>query len=124
MPNPIFLGLQSADGVWLSIIGGWSSGEQASLLFQLNHDGAEYDGASLSTTLRSHFLEMLVERGVRVVKVLGGCGGILQRFCRPDEYQVITLRKPGWRSHVFLLEERLRVFAARSLGRLLSTYGL
>jgi hypothetical protein len=124
MPHPIFLGLQSPDGVWLSMIGGWHADQRGYLLFQLNHNDQAYDRVSLSVALRSHFFERLIERGVREVRFLGGLQGNLQMYCGPTENQVITLRKVGWRSRLFLKEESLRMAGSRRFGRVLSAHGI
>jgi hypothetical protein len=112
MHVPCFMGLQALDGEWLSLIAGWHSGNRACVLFQLNRAGAQYDAASLSIALRSQYLERLIERGVEEVKFIGGCGGTLRRYCELEQYELLTLRRAGWRPGFFLSEERCRQAAA------------
>jgi hypothetical protein len=116
-PNPYFAGMRIPGGEWLSVLAGWHNGSHGYVLFQLNRVGAEYDGASLSLALRSHYLEQSIERGVRDVRFIGGCQGLLKRYCEVERHELLTLRKPGWRPKLFLAEERCRRWASTWHGK-------
>jgi hypothetical protein len=94
-PGTYWAGLCDDEGRWLALTGGWLEDDRAFMLCQLNHDGAEYAKASLSTVLRSHLIETLIARGASDLTFLGGCRGILEPFCRPVREYVLTIEKAG-----------------------------
>lgn len=59
------IGLRRVDGELLSIIGGWRQGTTTVMHHQLNAGG--YESYSLSTVMRSFFLESEVERGTQTL---------------------------------------------------------
>lgn len=113
LPNPVFMGLQTVGGKWLSVLVGWYSGDRGHILLQLNRRDVEYNGAHLSLVMRSHALQSLIERGVREIRFPGGCQGILKPYCEPHQYEILMLKKTDWRPRLFLSEERCRGAARR-----------
>lgn len=117
-PNACFAGMRTPEGDWVSLLAGWHNGSQGYVLFQLNRAGRKYDSGSLSVALRSNYLERLIECGVRNVRFIGGCQGILKRYCAVERRELITLRKPGWRAAFSLSEERCRRWASTWFGKI------
>ena len=123
LPAPVFMGLQTPGGEWLSIVAGWYRGERGHVILQLNRSNAEYDDASLSLVLRSYALESMIGNGVREVRFAGGCVGNLRKYCEPAQHEVLTLRKAGWRAQLFLGEERCRRAASVWFGAVIGAVG-
>jgi hypothetical protein len=123
MPSPVFMGMQTPDGKWLSMVIGWRNGHRGHIILQLNRRDAEYDGASLSLVLRAHAIESLMACGVREVRVVGGCEGTLKRYCEPTQYELLTLKKTGWRPNLFLGQEQGRQLAGKWFGAAFGVIG-
>ncbi len=77
--SPLAVGLQHANGEWLSIAGGCYRPGQAVLFFQLNSD-KEFARSSLSVVLRSYLIESLIQQGCPELVILGGTTPPLSRY--------------------------------------------
>ncbi len=102
--QPILAGLRSRSGDWLGLAGGWRDGDRAVLFFQLNDD-RHHPRASLSTVLRSYFIEMLISLGVRDLVLWGGSAGPISRLAYPIPAVAVHVDKPSgpWRSVRWML---------------------
>jgi hypothetical protein len=80
VPGVFFCGLRNPEGKWISILAGWVKGANLFILLQMN-DGT-YVKESVSTVLRSYLIESGIDAGIRRVKFIGGCEGILKKYCR------------------------------------------
>jgi len=96
IPGAHFAGLCDAEGQWLSLIATWRRGECCTVLLQLN--AARYQRESVSTILRSYFIERMIDQGVRRLVFLGGCSTGLGRFTEPETGWNLRLEpaRPGW----------------------------
>ena len=65
LPGGFMIALRAPDGQLLSIVGGWRQGTTTVMHHQMNASGYEKD--SLSTVMRSYFLESEIERGTRTL---------------------------------------------------------
>lgn len=70
VPDRLFLGIKSASGDWLSVIGGRRSQDKTIIEWQMNRAGLTK--SSLSTLMRSHLFEHEVNRGCRRLYFVGG----------------------------------------------------
>lgn len=67
---PLMMGLQDGEGRWLSMLGGRRYGGRSEILWQLNRDGYATD--SLSTVMRSYFIEHEIRQGSTRLYIEGG----------------------------------------------------
>src|SRR4051794_16736192 len=90
--------LRHRDGSWLSVAGGWFSGDRAFLFIQVNCD-RDHGRASLSVVHRAHLIETLIERGTSELVFWSGVGTPLSRYALPMPTIMACLdrRTPGWR---------------------------
>ncbi len=67
---PLMMGLKDGEGRWLSMLGGRRYGGRSEILWQLNRDGYATD--SLSTVMRSYFIEHEIGQGSTRLYIEGG----------------------------------------------------
>jgi hypothetical protein len=89
-----FCGLANATGAWLSLMGGWAYGRKIFLYFQLNH--RDHPRASVSTVLRSHLIEYAIQHNFEEIVVIGGCAGMLRRYCVSSEVEQVFVRRSSF----------------------------
>jgi hypothetical protein len=106
--QPMLVGLRTASGEWLAVLGGWCEHDRAIVVFQLNRD-QEHRTDSLSVVLRSYLIESLIRRGFQSIVFVGGVGEPLKRYCRIVPTVLLYLDKPN----AFLRPARLLELAAR-----------
>ena len=96
--RPWASGLRHRDGRWLSVAGGWFSGDSAFLFMQVNCD-RDHERASLSVVHRAHLIETLIGRGAPELVFWSGVGPPLSRYAVPMPAMMACLdrRTPGWR---------------------------
>jgi hypothetical protein len=70
LARPVLMGIRDRDGRWLSMLGGRRYDDRSEILWQLNRDGFATD--SLSTVMRSYFIEHEISRGSRRLYIEGG----------------------------------------------------
>jgi hypothetical protein len=80
VPGVFFSGLRTQEGKWISMIAGWVKGANLFILLQMND--ATHAKESVSTVLRSYLIESAIDAGIRRMKFIGGCEGILKKYCR------------------------------------------
>jgi hypothetical protein len=68
--RPVLMGLKDRDGQWLSMLGGRRYDDRSEIFWQLNHTG--YAADSLSTVMRSYFIEHEISQGSRRMYIEGG----------------------------------------------------
>lgn len=91
LPGGFLLGLRSAQGQWLSLIGGWRQGGTTVLHWQLNAAG--YEKLSVGTAMRSYFLEHEVRRGTRKLIYYGGTPHSMGNSFQPEEVTDLLVRR-------------------------------
>jgi hypothetical protein len=106
--QPMLVGLRTASGEWLAVLGGWCEHDRAIVVFQLNRD-QEHRTDSLSVVLRGYLIESLIRRGFQSIVFVGGVGEPLKRYCRIVPTVLLYLDKPN----AFLRPARLLELAAR-----------
>ncbi len=90
-PGYFAMGVRDKAGRWLSYMSGWRQPDGTFVEWQLNH--REYEAASLSTVMRTYFLEHEASRDVPQVVFVGGTSLALGRYCTPDQcYDVFAIR--------------------------------
>jgi hypothetical protein len=70
LARPVLMGIQDREGRWLSMLGGRRYDDRSEILWQLNRDGFAAD--SLSTVMRSYFIEHEIAHGSRRLYIEGG----------------------------------------------------
>lgn len=93
------VGLRSADGNWLSLIGGWRHLATTVLHWQLNVAGYEKD--SIGTVMRSFFLEHEVARGARELLIYGGTPHSIAHAFTDDTIADLLLCRDGLRTRIY-----------------------
>ena len=91
VPGLFFSGLRNKDGEWISIIAGWVKGVNVFILLQMND--ASYAKQSVSIVLRSYLIEYAIDTGIRRMKFIGGCEGVLKKYCRLRISHLVVQRK-------------------------------
>jgi len=67
---PLLMGMRDGEGRWLSLLGGRRYGGWSEILWQMNREG--YAADSLSTVMRSYFIEHEIAQGSTRLYVEGG----------------------------------------------------
>lgn len=67
---PLLMGLKDREGRWLSLLGGRRYGGRSEILWQMNREGHAAD--SLSTVMRSYFIEHEIAQGSTRMYIEGG----------------------------------------------------
>ncbi len=80
--RPLLVGLKSATGEWLSVLGGWYEAGRVVVFLQMNSD-KKYARHSLSLVMRSHLIEKLIREGHRDLLWWAGVGAPIQHYVRP-----------------------------------------
>ena len=95
LPGGFLLGLRSAQGQWLSLIGGWRQGDVTVLHWQMNAAG--YEKLSIGTAMRSYFLEHEIQRGARKLIYYGGTPHSMGNSFAREEVTDLTVRRRSLR---------------------------
>jgi hypothetical protein len=86
------MGVRDGSGRWLSYISGWRHADATFVEWQLNHH--EFASASLSTVMRTYFLEHEALAGVSEIVFVGGTSAALARYCKPDCcFDIVAMRR-------------------------------
>ncbi len=91
--RPILAGLRDRQGEWLGLLGGWFEGGRPIVFFQVNSD-RQHARSSLSLVLRGHFLEGLIQTGIKQVVFWAGVGEPLNRYAKPIPTLSVYVDKP------------------------------
>jgi len=97
MPSRILVGLRRSSGEWMSLAGGWCTGDRAVLNMQLND--RTYARESVSLVLRSYLIEGLINRGIRELVFWAGTSAPLNSYIVPREefMTYVDSRSHPWR---------------------------
>ena len=97
-PGSFAMGVRDAAGQWLSYLSGWRQPEGTFVEWQLNrHD---LQAASLSTVMRTYFLEHEAANGVTEVVFVGGTSAALGRYCVPEHCSDLLATRHGVRGRM------------------------
>jgi hypothetical protein len=92
MTEPVLMGLQAADGRWLSLLGGRRNGDRAEILWQMNRAGLP--AYSLSTVMRAYCIEHEIERGMNRLYMEGGTAhSVNHSFVREELMDLVMVRR-------------------------------
>lgn len=112
--RPLLVGLRSAEGELLSLVGGWYEDGRAVIFMQLNSDKrhAKY---SLSLVTRTHLIESLIQKRYREIVWWAGVGEPISHYCRAVPSAWVYLDRPsgGWRALRSLLDRNRKRVPAR-----------
>ena len=95
----LWWGLRDKKGKWVSITAGWLGSDTVDVVLQLNDNGSEYDKMSLSVVSRSHLIEELIGAGAQRLNFIGGCNGLLERYCASENWVRTVIEKPSFASN-------------------------
>jgi hypothetical protein len=115
VPGSFFSGLQAPSGEWMSVVCGWLKGSRLFILLQVNN-GIDAK-ASVSTVLRSYLIEHAIGAGIRDIKVIDGCGGILRKYTLVQSSHLL-LQRSGYFSRL-CRRAICRLFPSSTFSRLL-----
>lgn len=91
-PDGFLAVLKTAQGEWLSFIGGWRNGTTTFIRWQVNK--ASYAADSLNQVMRSYFIESEIAMGARRLVFDGGTrGSIVNAFTEVPVVDLIVRRK-------------------------------
>ena len=90
VPGSFFSGLRTQQGEWMSVVCGWVKGSRLFILLQVN--SASDAKASVSTVLRSYIIENAISAGIRDIKIIDGCGGILRKYTQAQSSHLLLQR--------------------------------
>jgi hypothetical protein len=101
-------GLRTAEGKWLSLLGGWRHETTTVLHWQLNSAGYEHD--SIGIVIRSFLLEHEIARGARRLLMFGGTPHSIRYAFDQDSIADLILSRPTLRAAAvrFLARELVR----------------
>jgi len=92
LAEPIFMGVRHGDGRWLSLLGGRRYDDRTEILWQLNCDG--FAAHSLSTVMRSYFIEHEIAHGSRRLYIEGGTPQPIKfSFVKEDLIDFVVMRR-------------------------------
>jgi hypothetical protein len=96
--RPVLTGLRTEAGVWLAVLAGWYTGENAVVFMQMNNE-RDYADSSLALVLRSFLVEKVIAEGGRGLIFWAGVGGPIARYVFPLPTVAAYLDKVdvGWR---------------------------
>ncbi len=121
MPLPILAGLRRPNGEWISLAGGWSVGQRAFLVMQLNDRGCERE--SVSIVLRSYLIETLINSGCRELVFWGGSSAPLNVYATYPEAFMVSLNAPSLPLRIGKRAWAMtRTIAPVTFGRLLNSF--
>lgn len=97
--EPLLVGLRSADGELLSVVGGWYEENRAVIFMQLNSD-KKHAKYSLSLVMRAHLIERLIEQEYGAILWWAGVGEPLNHYSTPVPSMWLYADRPSlsWRS--------------------------
>lgn len=93
LQDPFLMGIKDRAGQWLSVVGGRRYNGTTEILWQMNRKDLPL--SSLSTVMRSYYMEHEIARGMKHLAVEGGTPhAMVNSFIQRDVYDVVLLRKP------------------------------
>lgn len=93
LQDPFLMGIKDGAGRWLSVVGGRRYNGTTEILWQMNRNDLPL--SSLSTVMRSYYMEHEIERGMKYLAVEGGTPhAMVNSFVQRDIYDIVLLRKP------------------------------
>jgi hypothetical protein len=96
LPGGFLLGLQSGQGRWLGLMGGWRQGGVTVVYWQMNTAG--YEKLSIGTAMRSYFLEYEVGLGTKTLVYYGGSAHSIRNSFIREEVTDLIVRRRSWRA--------------------------
>ncbi len=93
LPGSFLCGLQSPDGQWMSLIGGWRQGGVTVLHWQMNTAG--FEKHSIGTVMRSFFIEAEIGRGAEELLIHGGTPHSMHHAFEQQPIADLIVRRKG-----------------------------
>lgn len=104
LPGSFLMGLRTRGGEWLSFVAGWRQGTTTVLHWQMNTAGHEHD--SISTVMRSFFLEYEAARGTRRLLMYGGTPHSIRHSFERESIADVLICRPSLRAKLLRLLAR------------------
>ena len=90
-PGHFAVGLRTANGQWLSVLLGWREDGTTHVFFQMNDITQPH--SSISTALRSLFLQDEQARGTSEVRFVASTSSLMENGCVEDRQFIVLLAK-------------------------------
>jgi hypothetical protein len=93
--NSFAMGVQDANGCWLSYLTGWRRGTRTFVFWQMNRITDKR--SSIGTATRSFLMEEEIARGTTEIVFVGGSSEVFKRCCDVDQSVHLIIRRQGFR---------------------------
>lgn len=97
-PGHFAMGLQAANGDWLSYVTGWRGADGTYVEWQRNSD--QHQNASISTVMRSYLLEHELGRNSPAIIFVGETAAFWSRVCEPSVCGDLLATRKGILGHL------------------------
>ncbi len=94
--RPLFVGLKTSQGRWISIAAGWYDDHSAYVDIQMNNE-AEQEKGSSHMLMRGYIIDHLLENGIRQLVYPGGMGGHLNEHALRHAPVMLDQAEPVWK---------------------------
>lgn len=94
-PSSFAMGVQDANGRWVSYLTGWREGEQTTVYWQMNR--AVEKSLSMNIAIRSFLMDEEIARGATEIIFVGGASGFFRHCCEVEPSVYLILRRRGLR---------------------------
>ncbi len=95
LPGGFLLGLRTAEGKWMSLVGGWRQAGVTVHYWQMNAAG--YEKLSIGKAMLSYFLEHEVNLRTRTLIYNGGTPNPIRFSFTPREVTYLIVQRKSWR---------------------------
>jgi hypothetical protein len=116
------MGIKDREGHWLSILGGRRYLDRSEVLWQLNREGLAAN--SLSTVMRSYFIEHEIAHGSRRLYIEGGTEHPIGFSFVPENLTDLAVVRSTWMAKAMRAIALRYVSGSNELSRMLSATDL
>jgi hypothetical protein len=104
-PGGYLMGIRSADGEWLSLVGGWRHESLTVLHWQVN--SSSYKKDSIGTVMRAYMLEHEATLGTRKLLIFGGTPHSMRNSFERYQVRELVVKRTSWRMGMLTMMARL-----------------
>jgi hypothetical protein len=122
LSEPLLMGIKDREGHWLSILGGRRYLDRSEVLWQLNREGLAAN--SLSTVMRSYFIEHEIAHGSRRLYIEGGTEHPIGFSFVPENLTDLAVVRSTWMAKAMRAIALRYVSGSNELSRMLSATDL
>lgn len=122
LSEPLLMGIKDREGRWLSILGGRRYLDRSEVLWQLNREG--FAANSLSTVMRSYFIEHEIAQGSRRLYIEGGTEHPIGLSFMPENLTDLVVVRRTLAAKAMRMIALRRVSVSNELSRMLGATDL